>query len=102
MIDHYPRIRAQQQQADELAAIEQLEQHVAPLIWLVYVAAFVAVFCIAVDGWKRYEDMVAYYTDVAAQNEALMQCINGQALRLGDAVLSCEVREYKLVAGVGS
>lgn len=95
MNDHTPRINAARRAAEELAAIEELERRTAPLIWMTYVAAFVAVLAIAVDGWDKYADM-------AAQNEALVQCINGKTFRLGDALLSCEVREYKLVEGMKS
>lgn len=102
MLDHAPRIRAQQQREAELAAIKELETRVAPLIWLVYVAAFLAVLCIGLDGWKRYQEMAAYYTELAAEHEALVQCIKGHSFRLDDAVLRCEVSKYKLVAGLKS
>ena len=91
--DHAPRIRAQQLQAAENAAMENLEQRSAPLMW----AMCVAVLLIAADGlYSRWQQ----YTEMAAQNEAMIQCINGRTIGLGDAVLRCEVREIKLVAGL--
>lgn len=95
MIDHYPRILAQQQQAAELAAIEELEQRAAPLIGLVYALAFAAVLIIAVDGWGRYKEL-------AAEHEAMVQCIKGRTFDLDGAVLSCHVTDYKLVEGLKS
>lgn len=102
MTDHYPRILAQQQQAAESAAIEELEQRAAPLIGLVYALAFAAVLIIAVDGWGRYKELAAYYTELEAQHEKLVQCINGKTFLLGDAVMRCEVSNYKLVKGLKS
>jgi len=60
------------------------------LIWLVYAAAFLAVLCIGLDGWQRYEKMAAYYAELAAEHEAMVQCIKGRALRLDDAALRGE------------
>lgn len=102
MIDHYPRIRAQQENQAELAAIEELEQRAAPLIGLVYALAFAAVLIIAVDGWGRYKDLAAYYTELEATHKKLVQCIKGRTFDLDGAVLSCHVTDYKLVEGLKS
>lgn len=66
-------------------------------LWLGYLVAFLAVLGMAVDGWRRHADMAARYASMAAANEALVKCINGQAIGLGDAVMRCNVREYKLI-----
>lgn len=96
-IDHAPRIRAQQQQAAEDAAIKELENRTAPLFFAVYLAAAAAVFGPAVDGLGQW---AAHYADMAAQNEAMVQCLNGRAISMGgEAVLHCEVVQYKLVGG---
>lgn len=97
MLDHAPRVRAQQEMEAELAAIEELEQRTAPLIWMVYAVTFAVVLIIAVDGWQRY---AREYAEMAAMNEALLQCINGRTFSLGDAILRCEVTSYKLVEGL--
>lgn len=95
MIDHAPRIRARKQQAAEDAAMNELASRVLPFQYAVKLALFLIVCGIAVDGWNKYADM-------AAQNEALVQCINGQAIGMGSAVMRCNVREYKLVGEVKS
>jgi len=91
--DHAPRIRAQQQQAEENAAMEDMEQRGAPLMWAMCVVALLT----AADGlygsWQQYAEL-------AAQGEVMIQCLNGKAIGLGDAVLHCELREIKLVAGL--
>lgn len=91
--DHAPRIRAQLQQAAENAAMEDLEQRSAPLMW----AMCVVVLLMAVDGlhsgWQQYAEL-------AVQNEVMIQCLNGNAIGLGDAVLRCEIVHHKLVAGL--
>lgn len=90
--DHAPRIIAQQQQAAENAAIEELETRTAPLFWAVYLVTFAAVFVIAVDGWQHYKTL-------AAEHEYLVSCLNGQSVGMGDAVLRCQVSQYHLVGG---
>ncbi len=88
MNDHAPRIRAQQQQAAELEVIKELETRVAPLIWLVYAAAFAAVLGIALHGWQKYAELYA-------EHEAMVKCINGQAVGVDTAVMRCTLRENK-------
>lgn len=91
--DHAPRIRAQQLQAAENAAMEDLEQRSAPLMWAMCVVALL----MAMDGlygsWQQYAEL-------AAQGEVMIQCLNGKAIGLGDAVLRCEIVHHKLVAGL--
>jgi len=93
MTDHAARVRAQLQREAEQRDAEQLLDLASPLIYTLYLAAFLAVLCIGVDGWQRYRDM-------AAANEALVQCINGQRMKLGGAILRCEISEYNLVPGI--
>jgi hypothetical protein len=53
--DHAPRIRAQQQQAAENAAMQALEQSSAPLFWAVFVAAVLLAMGLSmhlVAAWK--------------------------------------------------
>lgn len=102
MIDHAPRLRAQQEKQAELATIAELEARGAPLIWLVYALTFAAVLIIAADGWGRYKEMAAYYAELAADHEKLVQCIKGKAFLLDGAVMRCEVSNYKLVKGLKS
>lgn len=99
MLDHASRIRAQQQQAAEHAEMEELEARTAPLLWSVYFAAIAVTLGLAVDGWNNH---AAHYLDMAAQSEAMVQCINGRSIGLDDAVLHCEVSQYKLVGGLKS
>lgn len=102
MNDHASRIRAQQENQAELAAIAELEQRTAPLIWMVYAVAFAVVLLIAADGWARYKELADYYAELEATHEKLVQCINGQTFLLGDAVMRCQVSNYKLVEGLKS
>lgn len=97
MIDHAQRLRTQQQQALENAAIEELEKRSAPLLWMVYAVTIVTVLSIAANQAASFADR---YADMAAQNDVLVQCLNGHPISMGDAVLRCDVREYKLVAGL--
>lgn len=92
--DHAPRIRAQQLQAAENAAMEDLEQRGAPLMWAMCVVALLLAADGLHSGWQQYADL-------AAQNEAMIQCLNGKAIGLGDSVLRCEIVHHKLlVAGL--
>lgn len=102
MIDHAPRIRALHENEAELAAIAELEQRTAPLIWMVYAVTFAVVLFIAADGWGRYKELAAYYAELAADHEKLVQCIKGKAFLLDGAVMRCEVSNYKLVKGLKS
>lgn len=91
--DHAPSLRDKQRAEQENKAMEELEQRGAPLLWAVYVAAVLLVIGVAVDGWQQYAEL-------AAQNEAMIQCLNGKVIGLGDSVLHCEIVQHKLVAGL--
>jgi hypothetical protein len=94
MIDHAARISAQQHQAADRAEIEAMSEMAAPLTWLVYLAAFVAVYAIAIDGWQHYKTLTA-------EHAALVRCLNGEAIKAGGAILRCEITEHVLVPGIG-
>lgn len=97
MIDHAQRIRAQQQQALENAAMEELEKRSAPLLWTVYTVTIVTVLSIATNQAATFADR---YVDMAEQNEVLVQCLNGHPIGMDDEILRCKVDQYKLVAGI--
>ncbi len=94
--DHLPRLLAMEKQASEEAAIRDMEQRSAPLLWTVYVVTLVVALSLAVDGVSAHITRIA---DLAATQEALVQCIKGRAIGIDGAVLRCEVSEYKLVGG---
>lgn len=99
MIDHAPRIRAEQQQAADQAAIEELERRAAPLQWAVYLAVLVLSLGYAAESVQAHIKRVA---ELAAQGEAFAQCLNGKAYMIDNAVVRCDVREQRqLVAGIG-
>lgn len=98
MKDYAPRLMAQQQQAADQAAIDQLESMAAPLMMAIRTAAIaLCLYGIYVASASHVEQ----YLELAANQEAFVQCMNGHALSLGgDAVLHCEVHQYQLIAGV--
>lgn len=98
MIDHAPRIRAEQQQAAENAAIEDLERRSAPLLWAVYMAVMVLSLGYAAESVQTHIQRVA---ELAAQGEAFAQCLNGQTYMIESVVVRCDLQERQLVAGVG-
>lgn len=75
MIDHAPRIRAQQQRAAESAAIAELERRSAPLLWAVGLTAIAAAL-----GLGLYQ---------AGFTAALRQC---PPIQHGERLLSSEQR----------
>jgi hypothetical protein len=93
MIDHAKEFHARAKAEKENAVMAELEKHVVPMQWMVLVV--VVMLCVAqlYDGWH-------YVADMTAQNEAMLQCINGKTLMLGDAMLRCEVSQVQLVVGV--
>ncbi len=95
--DHAQRIRAQQQHESDQAAIDELERRSAPLHWSVIAAVLAISLAAAVDGLTSH---IQRYTALAAQEEALIQCLNGRMLKLGGAFVQCQVREVSLVAEV--
>lgn len=100
MLDHAPRIRAQQQQAAEQATIDELERRAAPLQWAVLLAVVAVTLGAAVDAWGPIAARIA---DQAAQAEVLARCMNGQAFSVGgDEILRCQIIKYNLVEGLKS
>jgi hypothetical protein len=96
MIDHALRIRALHQQALENAEMEKLEKQAAPLL------IAVCLVVLAIIGSAVADKVVAYY-DLVEVNKAVVACMNGRTISLGDAELKCDVREYKaLVAGLAT
>ncbi len=97
MIDHAPRIRAQQQAAIENIEMANLEQRAAPLQWALIVAILVLVIGAIVD---QSREAIQRYTDMAAANEAMVQCLNGHLLRIDNVLVSCTAHTGTLVAQV--
>lgn len=95
MIDHAPRIRAQQQQKADQEAIADLERRSAPLQWAVMFAAVAITLVAAIDGLSAH---IERYAALAVQEEAFVQCLNGKLLKLGGSFVHCDVREINLVA----
>ena len=79
MTDHYPRIRARHMRVVNARAI---------LIWLFYLVAFLAVLAMAVDGWRKYAELVE-------EHAAMVKCINGQDIGVDNAVMRCTMRKEK-------
>jgi hypothetical protein len=90
MNDHASRIHAQQQQAAEIAAVESLRNLAAPLFGAVAVAVLLLAASGIRYGWAQWQEM-------QQQNNAMVQCLNGQPLALGKAVLRCQISSYELV-----
>lgn len=97
MIDHAPRIRAQQQSERENEIIADLEKRAAPLQWALMLAVLAVMLASIVD---QSRDFFQHYTELAHTNEAMVQCLNGQIIAIDNGFLHCEVRENKLVAGI--
>lgn len=60
----------------------------ALLIWLGYVLAFLAVLGMAVDGWRKYAELVE-------EHAAMVKCLNGQGIGVDNAVMRCTLRKEK-------
>lgn len=106
MIDHWPRIRAQEQLAAENAAIEELEKRAAPLFWAMCLIVFAIALGVAVDGCKAvaayHAGLIERIAEQAEQDEVLVQCIKGRTIDLDGALMRCEVTKYELVPGLRS
>lgn len=90
--DHAPRILALQRIEAETAAMAELERIGAPLLWTMYLAAALFALALSTDAWHRYREL-------AAQNDVMVQCLNGHPVALGNsAILHCQISEYRLVA----
>jgi len=98
MIDHAHYFREQQRQAEENAAIEDMERRSAPLLWAVYLSVAAIALSVVVSGVDEHIDHV---NNLAHTNDVFAQCLNGQTIGIGaSGVLRCDVREYRLVAGI--
>ncbi len=86
MIDHAPYFRARARAEQENKEMAELEQCAAPLHWAIYLAIILLAASQLWDGWEDYLDMVA-------ANEAMVQCLNGRTIGIGDAVMRCDVRQ---------
>lgn len=90
MNDHAPAFNALKKAEEENRIIAELDKHAEPLHWMLLVAV---VILLASQAWKGWQ----HYADLAAANEAMVQCMNGRMVGIGDAVVRCDVRQ--LVAG---
>ena len=87
--DHAQRIVSKRAAESDDAAIADMEQRAAPLLWTVYIVAVTVVLCLAGDLLVKHIDS---YLDMAAQQEALVQCLNGKIIGLGnEAAMRCQV-----------
>lgn len=99
MIDHAPRIRAQQQAEQENALMADLEQRSAPLQWALIVAVVVMLLAGAADKASAF---VNHYRDLSLANEKLVQCMNGRLTNVGGVLVSCEEHTSTIVAQIGT
>lgn len=91
--DHAPYLLQKQREEKENAEMDDLARRSAPLLWAVYLAVVIAAIGMA-------DSHIEHYLEMAAQNEALVQCLNGQPIELDNAILRCEIVHHQLVAGV--
>jgi hypothetical protein len=98
MVDHAPRIRAQQQAEQENAVMAELEKRSAPLHWALLVA--VAALALAEIAGQSGA-FVAHYNELSLANEKLVQCMNGSLTNVGGVLVSCNEHVSTLVAQLG-
>lgn len=98
MIDHAPRIRAEQQAERENAEMADMERRSAPLLWAVYMAVLVLSLGYAAEAAQAH---IRRFAELATQGEAFAQCLNGKAYRIENVVVRCDMQERQLVAGIG-
>jgi hypothetical protein len=56
-------------------------------------ALLLAVIALCITGIANAaRDHLEDYLDMVAENEAMVQCLNGRTVGIGDAVLRCDVR----------
>ncbi len=97
MIDHAPRIRAEEKQADDQSAIDELERRAAPLQW----ALIIAVAVISAAGLAdQASSFAAHYMDLSIANEKLVQCMNGGLINVGGVFVSCNEHSSTIIAQV--
>lgn len=96
MIDHAQRIRAQHLQALINVDMQELENHAAPLFFMVFVLLAALVLSALATSISNYRNLVAV-------NDAMAACLSGHTIGMGDADVKCKVNEYKpLVAGLAT
>jgi len=91
--DHVPEILNKQRIEQENAAMEEMEKQGAPLMWAMCMATALVITSSLWTVGQQYNEM-------AAQNEAMAQCLKGKPVALGDALWRCEVIEHKMITGV--
>ncbi len=95
MIDHAPRIRALQQAERENAEMAELEKLSAPL----HYALLLAVLALALAGIiDQSRGFIQHYAELAAENEAMVQCLNGHLINIDSVLVSCQAHASTLVA----
>lgn len=92
LIDHATRINTLKKQAAENAAIDDMERRSAPLFWVVISALIISVLGATADHIKHHREMVE-------QGEVMVQCLNGKAIALGNALLRCQIKELVALKG---
>lgn len=93
MIDHAPRIRAEQLARQDEAYIADLERRSAPLQW----AMIIAVLIVALSGLAGF---LGSYRELDLANEKLVACMGGKIVNVGGDFISCNGHTSQLVAGV--
>ena len=97
MIDHAPRIRAQQKAQQENAEMAELEQRSAPLLWVVYVCVVALVLSFSAGLLRGHFER---YADLASANEAMVQCLNGHLVNVDSVLVSCSTHSSELVTAL--
>lgn len=82
--------------------MDELKRHAAPLFWLAFLMAVAIALSVAENAFGDdilyYADIAVRTIDIATQDDALVQCMNGQAFSLGsDGILRCQIIKYELV-----
>jgi len=93
MIDHAPRIRAEQKARQDEDHIADLERRAAPLQW----AMIAAVLIMSLSGLA---DFLGSYRELDIANEHLVACMGGKIVNVGGDFISCKGHASQLVAGV--
>jgi hypothetical protein len=97
MIDHAPRIRAQQQAELENAEMAELEKRAAPMQWTLIIIVVALALGGIIDQAKLF---IRHYNALTAENEAMVQCLNGHLISIDNVLVSCKTHASTLVAGV--
>ena len=84
MNDHAARIRAKLQ-----------KKQVAALL----LAGLALVFLVAFLTYRGLT-FAQRYAGIEADHRAMVQCLNGHYIRIGDAIMHCEIARYRLVPGI--